>query len=403
MTWKSVAIRIAQSVQDLNSAITRGENAMTYKEKIAVVVNAVRYMLYSSRSMDKDAPHLQYPEIKESLRIVLSTLAKLILSAKVISDANVDIKTKIQRDANDVLNAVRKFVLISQNKNIAIEPIVPQFVTLEDDDATTEETEEEKRKSNTQPQKPKYLLNQDLIVSLQTHVKQIEGSTDALCKASAYIYTLQQKQDDEKEGEQYTMLDQRARSNVILLFQNLSSQIGNYLGILTDIDTTTDAMQLPSLPEFRCNKQKLYNAVGLLFSAVQTLTDTHQDLPSSVHAVETQVRQVEESMEHIFSNAVQMVGERKIWLIKNGNLSEEGATEDTLSRLYNNNTTQHRPSISSKLSQQQRSGDSNSQFWFLGYDYAEGDIEFTQEKTIKGGTLRALVERLTLHDYIGKR
>jgi hypothetical protein len=45
--------------------------------------------------------------------------------------------------------------------------------------------------------------------------------------------------------------------------------------------------------------------------------------------------------------------------------------------------------------------DEKSQFWFLGYDYAEADIEFTQEKSIKGGTLRALVERLTLHDFIG--
>ena len=46
--------------------------------------------------------------------------------------------------------------------------------------------------------------------------------------------------------------------------------------------------------------------------------------------------------------------------------------------------------------------DEMSQLWFLQYDYAEGDIVFSADKSVKGGTIRALVERLTLHDEIGK-
>ncbi|KAF9303287.1 hypothetical protein BGZ74_004053 [Mortierella antarctica] len=36
--------------------------------------------------------------------------------------------------------------------------------------------------------------------------------------------------------------------------------------------------------------------------------------------------------------------------------------------------------------------------WFLGHDYSPSDISFNMEGHVKGGTLPALVERLTLHD-----
>ncbi|CAO3643193.1 unnamed protein product [Mucor fragilis] len=512
MTWKSIAIEIAQSVQDLNNSVVQGQDSGIFRQKIVVVVDAVRLMLYSSRSMDKDAAHLQDMEVKEPLRIVLSSLAKLILSAKVVNDANIDINSKVQRDAAEVLNAVRRFVLVCQNKNIRIEPVNPKFVVLDSPSGTDDEgsaTVANRRKSSTtstngpQQSKAKYPLNQDLIVSLQTHAKQIVGSTDALCKASAYIHTLEQQQgstadrdDLPTNEEQYYILDQRARSNVILLFQNLSSQIGSYLAILNDIDISqVEAAQIQSLPEFRSNKQKLYNSVGLLFSAVQTLTDTHNDLSASITAIEDSVAAVEDAIEGIFSNIVQMVGERKIWLMKNGdvnnnntsssssndqqgprspvqsyfesdskknsglphrgsinettsadsNTAVEASSTPLLSRMYNRQNSQpgtqpldlqqhqpqtlqpqatlalHRPSISTsnapastltrptdnKALKRQfsfghgaNSQEDKSQFWYLGYDYAESDIEFTQEKSVKGGTLRALVERLTLHDFI---
>ncbi|KAL9553698.1 hypothetical protein MBANPS3_003175 [Mucor bainieri] len=40
------------------------------------------------------------------------------------------------------------------------------------------------------------------------------------------------------------------------------------------------------------------------------------------------------------------------------------------------------------------------QQWYLQYDYSPNEIVFTVEGSVKGGTLRALVERMTLHDYL---
>lgn len=61
MTWKSIAIDIAQSVQSLHKAITAGDSPLTFRQKITTVVDTVRLMLYSSKSMDKEATHLQDP------------------------------------------------------------------------------------------------------------------------------------------------------------------------------------------------------------------------------------------------------------------------------------------------------------------------------------------------------
>ncbi|KAJ3187303.1 hypothetical protein HDU85_006591 [Gaertneriomyces sp. JEL0708] len=38
--------------------------------------------------------------------------------------------------------------------------------------------------------------------------------------------------------------------------------------------------------------------------------------------------------------------------------------------------------------------------WFLGYDYPSEDIVFSMEGKVKGGRLKALIERLTLHDAL---
>ncbi|KAF9434632.1 hypothetical protein BGZ76_007689 [Entomortierella beljakovae] len=40
----------------------------------------------------------------------------------------------------------------------------------------------------------------------------------------------------------------------------------------------------------------------------------------------------------------------------------------------------------------------SAQFWFLNYDYQQSDLVLNPEGQVKGGTLPALIERLTLHD-----
>ncbi|KAF9925008.1 hypothetical protein FBU30_005142 [Linnemannia zychae] len=43
-------------------------------------------------------------------------------------------------------------------------------------------------------------------------------------------------------------------------------------------------------------------------------------------------------------------------------------------------------------------GRTGAQYWFLSYDYQQSDLVLNAEGQVKGGTLPALIERLTLHD-----
>ncbi|KAF9092001.1 hypothetical protein BGX29_010653 [Mortierella sp. GBA35] len=43
-------------------------------------------------------------------------------------------------------------------------------------------------------------------------------------------------------------------------------------------------------------------------------------------------------------------------------------------------------------------GRAGAQYWFLNYDYQQADLVLNAEGSVKGGTLPALIERLTLHD-----
>ncbi|KAK3810586.1 MAG: cell division control protein [Linnemannia elongata] len=43
-------------------------------------------------------------------------------------------------------------------------------------------------------------------------------------------------------------------------------------------------------------------------------------------------------------------------------------------------------------------GRGGAQYWFLNYDYQQADLVLNAEGQVKGGTLPALIERLTLHD-----
>ncbi|CEJ00846.1 Putative Ras GEF [Rhizopus microsporus] len=65
-----------------------------------------------------------------------------------------------------------------------------------------------------------------------------------------------------------------------------------------------------------------------------------------------------------------------------------------------NNMTSRKVSILTATTQSSRTANVESEPEYLRYDYAPSEIVFTTDGSVKGGTLRALVERMTLHDYL---
>lgn len=416
MTWHKLASTTAMAIHHLNMAAQRGERDAFVEDASSVVVS-IRMMLYASGMLDKDSNHMQDRMLRDPHRAVMATLSKLVLSVKTASEGShkniqPEILHRVQRDAGDVLAAVRSFVTVCQERHVKVEQVKPQLMFDTDSATTTPPNEnftlvssstavefdpETTRIATGLGQKSKYPLNQDLLVSLQTHANQVYGSTSALCKAT----------------ELNTNEDGKSLSNVILLFRSLSMQIGQYLSILEDIDLVNiDGSKIPSIGDYLVNKQKLYNAVGVLFGVVQSLSSNH-GTSQSIQNFNEAVQSVENTIKLILANVDDMIKQRRNWYRQlNPGDDDEMPMSPVSARFEDSDSDDgelckapmdkarklmlHQPPVAP------RSAAENGGGGCLGYDYPPEEIVYGQDGNIKGGTLRALVERLTLHDSLGK-
>ncbi|CAO3653766.1 unnamed protein product [Mucor hiemalis] len=495
LTWNKLATDIAYSIHQLIQVAQKGQHEELQPKTVAIV-ESVRLMLYASRSMEKDSQLMQDPVFREPRRAVMSSLSKLVLSSKMgseVSEFTSSISAmfqKVQRDANDVLVSVRNFVTVCQRSNITINHVNPRLLdditqlpfeptskvptpaeTFANSNKANMGTSADEKKTSTPEannsliQKAKFLLNQDLILSLQAYANQIYGSTEELSLVAADILSKFSK-------EKQTNFEPE-RFHSVNLFRTLSSQISQYIAILDDINfDNIDFNQIPSVSAYRLSRQSLYAAIGHLFGAIQALTNTHSPITDGVQTIDLAIVGVENALESIEQSIVAMVNERKrvmglardeyvalspttsaglLNTAKNSprasfsdgtvdqsetttayttfSRSQDGTAEsdseytneDTLrarssvrrntaanTNIYSiNNSGGFNPAkaaaeLMSRRRQQSirtddRSLDSNDT---LGNDHHPDDIEYGSDNTVKGGTLAALVERLTVHDTL---
>lgn len=490
LSWNKLAKNIACAIHQLNLSAQKGKPE-ELQTKTATVVETVRLMLYASRFMEKDSQQVQDPTFREPRRAVMSSLSKLVLSAKMGSEVSefsnsiVTMFRKVQRDANDVLVAVRNFITICQRCNITVSFVNPQLlddVTQLPFEPTSVSTEsvnqyiyaplmsiDEKKvfsnasgleTKNSLTQKAKFLLNQDLVLNLQAYAHQICLSTEMLSlKGSDILKKL--------EGNQTNFEQERATA--VSIFRTLSTHISQYIVVLDDINLDNiDIQQIPSISCYRLSRQSLYTAIGRLFGAIQTLTDINTSIADAVHAIDEAIDSVENTLSSIEESVVSMIIERRRTMVinredyialsptqstgfntnaknsprlsfsdANFDQSETSLNQDCVidSDLSEYSIVTSEDILSSKLNMRRatagtiastssssngygsvkttefmkrrrqrslrtddNSFDSNDT---LGKNYHPKEIEFASDNTVKGGTLSALVERLTVHDTLG--
>lgn len=480
-----MATDIAFAIHQLTNVSQKGQHD-ELQAKTAVIVESVRLMLYASRAMEKDSQVMSDPIFREPRRSVMSSLSKLVLSSKIGSEIS-EFSTsaaamfqKVQRDANDVLVAVRNFVTVCQRTNVSVNYVNPRLlddisqlpfeppsinpttqrvnnlntnsippesiisnnsgITLNTTAANGSGTSGISADSgieanNSLTQKAKYLLNQDLVLSLQAYAHQIFTSTEELSLKASEI---KQKFNKEKQ----TNFDDE-KSVAVAMFRTLSSQITQYIGVLDDISLENiDFHQIPSIAAYRVGRQSLYTAIGHLFGAIQALTDNNYEIPEAVQRIDLAIVGVETGIESIEQSIIAMVTERRRTMGVNrddyitlspttstsinnkhsdrasffdGNesiLDSELITEFGMLSPTDDGTLRSRSSMrrntaatlefNRRRQQSIRPDDRfNDTGDTLGSDHHPDDIEFGPDNTVKGGTLSALVERLTVHDTLG--
>ncbi|KAI8881894.1 ras GEF [Backusella circina FSU 941] len=429
-SWGHIGNDIARAIHDLLNALPHRTHLA---KRIQVVVETVRLMLYSSRSLEKDS--LTDPVFREPRRSVMACLSKLILSTKLETDNSIQ---KMTKDAKDVLAAVRNFVTLCQQRKVMVNQMSLKFIVQDDEMIEAGGLK-------------KHPLNADLVISLQTHTNQIYTSTEELSICLADI-----------------LFDPGSGDRIVHLFKGFSGYISQYILLLDDINMS-DASSIFS--KYKVSRQGLYTAIGRLFSAIQNLTmhdrGSIKKIPpsSSIHAVEQAILGVENAVEDIEQHIMHMVEERMQSLSKGGgealtvlndptfhepeemddeeemeeeeekkNGDEQENKAEPNKRSNSSNDSHDKKSKKLEMLQTRRksvadraassrirraresmytttateftslhsrhpSMDKNADSGIV-LEYDPDTIEFTADNNVKGGTLSALVERLTAHDVL---
>ncbi|ORE01478.1 ras GEF [Rhizopus microsporus var. microsporus] len=458
LTWNKLAMDIAFNIHELTTAAQKGQRE-DIQTKTSVIVESIRLMLYASRALDKDSHLLQDPAFKDPRRLVMSSLSKLVLNSRLSTELSDPQTTavmleKIQKDANDVLVAVRNFVTICQQRGVNINNVNPRLLkdtsqlpfdvfsfdnqknsptaaSIANDLSNINLNSDKKRKGSKQSaeqnsslqQKTRYLLNQDLVVSLQVYSHQIYTSAEELSANAHNILTEYNKDRNLK------CMDKRASS-------------------------------IPSIVAYRASRQSIYSAIGHLFGAVQTLTDAETNIPDAVDLINQAVIDIENVIETVEQSVIAMVNERKrnmgasreehLTLSPTTSTSASGIRRSPSRTSFSDSIIDHHSDIGTFMtntSSKSQEGVSESDFSdfglppddvktlnfrrptlgmtgisdivnrrrqqsirpddragdladTLGYDHQPDEIEIGSDGSIKGGTLSALVERLTVHNTL---
>ncbi|KAF8944012.1 hypothetical protein BGZ52_010996, partial [Haplosporangium bisporale] len=102
-----------------------------FQAQATQIVQAVRVMLYSSGTVDKDsAPIKMHKELKLYHRQIMAALSKLVLSARMASStwASEAATTKMQVDANDVAHSVSQFIQTAQAAQVKVHEVDAKII-----------------------------------------------------------------------------------------------------------------------------------------------------------------------------------------------------------------------------------------------------------------------------------
>ncbi|KAI8989948.1 ras guanine nucleotide exchange factor domain-containing protein [Pilobolus umbonatus] len=446
------------AIQLLSNAAKNGESALYYTYS-AEIVNSIRFMLVASSTLDKESDYIKLNStLRAHHRAMMASMSKLVLTAQTcytLDNTNIadDTISKILTESHELLVMVRNFMGSCQDLGVPFHHTDPMWL-----DTTPSEKHVSPRESHlVKTRSHRDSLQINLVSNLETMGMGIQDSAEIIIKCiSSHLMVLLEKPDEKP--------DRTALSTLLFThLRNLSSQTSSFLYYLDDSDFGNVSME-EEVVQLKIGKQQLCDALGLFFYRLQLLTDESVDLENVLMETEVAAGRVHEPVDLICSNVTILVNKMKDLVLKGvladeaSDLSKKGDEEvsddhsaagtqlskednpfdesaawdeeDTERIKRSSSLERHRSQSSSIMTSGlpplQRTqttppkankltkffGDdiplnagtakptANEVPSFLQYDYSPNEIVFNMEGNVKGGTLPALVERLTLHDYL---
>lgn len=452
MDWTKLSGNIAIAVHQLITAAKNGHDHLYYPCSIAIV-NAIRSMLIASSTMDKDAgPIKAHGTLRSHHRAMMASMSKLTLSAQTYHysfDNQDNAVSKILTESSELLLMIRNFINTCQDLNLPLVPTDPQWVATTDPIA-----------ANVPSGTQRYSLQVNLAENLETMGTCIQDSAETIikCIAASTFNTTPEKISlaallfthfrnlSNQTGLFLGYLDETDFSSVYLELemkdlllgkQSLADSLGVLffqLQTLTNQDTSDFEHGL-QLTEQAAGS--LYEPIELICASVLVLANKNRSRSNSnasfLHTEsiikptllatmdEEVIEEEEEDDEDDFSELSTANGTEKS-MIEEGEPNRKTMMDRHKSEIPNSSNILPPPMIRSQTAPPSKNSNNKIKKFFgddaplatvsaaaptvherphfLQYDYGVNEIVFNMEGNVKGGTLPALVERLTMHDYL---
>ena len=403
-------------------------------------------MLISSCTIDKDSVHLKSnASLRTHHRALMASMSKLTLSAQTCNssfDNEEATINKIISESNDLLLLVRNYIGTCTDLNLPLVDADPKWVR--DDDA-------KRRPSNSSQ---RYSLQINLAENLETMGTCIQDSADTIVKCikaptknktslAALLFTHFRNLSNQTglflgylDDTDFTCVQGESEMTELMLGkQYLSDGLGLLffkMQALTNEDTTEFDK---CLKETEMAAGRLFDPIELICASVLRLANKNRSRSNSTASVfhtdlvtkpaamikddSIITEEDEEEDDDLFSEAATST-------VLSEDLDDRKPSIDRhQSELISSTSKVPPPMVRSHTSPPTKQTSSNKlkKFFgddkpipvvavkaskpaeeekpaFLQYDYGPNDIVFNMEGNVKGGTLPALVERLTMHDYL---
>ncbi|KAK9765475.1 hypothetical protein K7432_006160 [Basidiobolus ranarum] len=442
--WAKLTANIVLAIHRLNHSSKRNLKG-NFIEQASAIVEAVRVMFVSSRTESMDSPVLSaHPMLKAHHHHVFNSLCRLVLSAQYASIVwcSPDAVSKMQQDANEVLLAARHFITVAQDNGVDIRHIErPEIESgnLDDEEANGSGFPDvADGDSNSEFFLDKRGVHTDILTELLTCSGSVARSTNQLIK--------------------YLIMGDFKSSSLVAFMKQAIAEIGQLLALADDMDL--ENVNEVVIRDFKTCKQYVYNNIAILVAITQRATENLAPENISEQLLEC-ARQVELSVKELIVASKFVIHEKEMYehvcladkyrnhtnpntpeitfrprramslsflgrhVDRAHGLGADGENHDVPVRRRMDshaNITEsmdilheEEPELPTNIKQKEKLkkffGDdapntvvkksvTEERPWYLEYEYAQNDIVFNMEGQVKGGTLVALVERLTLHDLL---
>ncbi|KAI9300165.1 ras guanine nucleotide exchange factor domain-containing protein, partial [Cunninghamella echinulata] len=299
LTWNILSAHIAKAINELSTAAKNNQSDQ-FGELASIVINTIRQMLLSSGTIDKDSPHLKANTLlRDHHRVMMASMSKVFLTSILSSGTGGENINKLLSETNDLLVAVRHFVGTCQIIPLSVKHVDPRILNNESEEyKQIQQQKKSNQPSSSSSAQTKYALQHDLSDNIDLFGTNMHESVDAILT-------------DVKNGRSNqtttaimtdTMRVQFG-AKLFTQFRNLSSQTGQFLGLVDDIDFKS-FKDSPLLNELQYDKQALSDGLGKLFCHLQQLTGNHLPFNQILDRVEQAAKEI-----HIpISNICECIG-----------------------------------------------------------------------------------------------